>query len=65
MDIAILTGCAILLALNLLFAWRAFTNRLNLTHAKRCLWVMAGLLLGPIGYYAYEGLLPTELFCED
>ncbi|GGY88411.1 MULTISPECIES: hypothetical protein [Shewanella] len=65
MDIAILVGAAILVALNLLFAWRAYTSRLRLSFSRRYHWLMASLIFGPIGYYTVQGFLPSELFCEE
>lgn len=65
MDIAILLGAGLLLVLNLLFAWRAYTSRLRLSLNRRYHWVVISLILGPIGYYAVQGFLPSELFCEE
>ncbi|MFB2649866.1 hypothetical protein [Shewanella mangrovisoli] len=64
-DIYIIAMLIGLTLLHCVFARRVFKSQANLSTNKKCLWCLLSLFLGPIGYYAYHGLIPLDKLPND
>lgn len=52
-----------LFMIHMLFFYRAITSNLkDINRLRRCIWGISSLCMGPLGYYLYQGLLPSEQF---
>ncbi|AFV73543.1 hypothetical protein SIL85_02760 [Shewanella oneidensis] len=64
-DIIIIAMLIGLILLHCLFAARVIKSQVSLSTNQKCLWCLLSLLLGPIGYYAYHGLIPLDKLQND
>ncbi len=65
MDINVIGMLSGLALLHGLFALRAFKNQVRISPHKKYIWCLLSLLLGPMGYYAYQGLIPLDKLSKD
>ncbi|WP_156104022.1 hypothetical protein [Shewanella mangrovi] len=64
-DIAIIVGITTLTVLHLFFGWKAFSSRSIISVGSRSRWITLSLLLGPVGYYFYLGIIPCDLVADE
>ncbi|WP_144206978.1 hypothetical protein [Shewanella donghaensis] len=50
----------LLAVLHIMFCYRAINSAANIDNIKRFLWVTISLILGPLGYYLFQNLLPLD-----
>ena len=64
-DITLLVGISTLGALHLRFGWKALRSTSLINKKARSNWLMLSLILGPMGYYFYLGMLPCDLIADE
>lgn len=62
MDITLVLMLIALLILHIHFCYRAFTSKAHITNGQRVVWSMLSLLVGPLGYYVYQNMIPLEFY---
>ncbi|QDE31612.1 MULTISPECIES: hypothetical protein [Shewanella] len=62
MDITLVLMLIALLVLHIHFCYRAFTSKAHIKNAQRIVWSMISLLMGPLGYYVYQNMIPLEFY---
>ncbi|MCL1113995.1 MULTISPECIES: hypothetical protein [Shewanella] len=62
MDITLVFMLIALLMLHIHFCYRAFTSKAHIKNSQRIVWSMLSLLMGPLGYYIYQNLIPLEFY---
>lgn len=65
MEITTLVLLALLVVLHCLFGYKAIRNDASIKGSQRLLWCVLSLLLGPAGYYFYQGMIPCELLGRE
>ncbi|MCL1144291.1 hypothetical protein [Shewanella gaetbuli] len=60
MDITLALLLIGLFLLHIMFCYRALTTTAHISNIKRWFWGGVSLLMGPLGYYVYQNLLPLE-----
>ncbi|MBB1362147.1 MULTISPECIES: hypothetical protein [unclassified Shewanella] len=62
MDITLVLMLIALLILHIHFCYRAYTSKAHIKHGQRVVWSMLSLLMGPLGYYVYQNMIPLEFY---
>ena len=62
MDIKLILMLIALLILHLHFCYRAFSSTAHINNTQRIVWTTVSLLMGPLGYYLYQNILPLDYF---
>jgi hypothetical protein len=62
MDITLVLMLIALLILHIHFCYRAFTSKAHIKNTQRNVWSLLSLLMGPLGYYVYQYMIPLEFY---
>ncbi|AZG35891.1 MAG: hypothetical protein V7771_00490 [Shewanella psychromarinicola] len=62
MDITLVIMLIALLILHIHFCYRALMSKAPIGNAQRFVWSMLSLLMGPLGYYVYQNIIPLEFY---
>lgn len=62
MDITLILMLIALLILHIHFCYRALTSKAHIKNAQRIVWSSLSLLMGPLGYYVYQNMIPLEFY---
>lgn len=65
LDVAIATMIVSLLLLHCMFGLKAISSTARISQSKKTCWFMLSLVLGPIGYYFYQGIIPCDQLSDD
>jgi hypothetical protein len=62
MDITLVLMLIALLFLHIHFCYRAFTSKAYIKNTQRIVWSLLSLLMGPLGYYFCQNMIPIEFY---